>query len=43
MRINGFTYRPVELYTAAALLFFLVGFAISRLGLFVEKRLERPA
>jgi len=43
MRINGFTYRPVELYTAAALLFFLVGFAISRLGLFVEKRMERPA
>lgn len=40
MRINGFVFRPVELYTAAALLYFLVGIAIAGLGRLTEKRLE---
>jgi His/Glu/Gln/Arg/opine family amino acid ABC transporter permease subunit len=37
-RINGFTFRPVELFTAAALIFFLVGLLVSQLGYWAERR-----
>lgn len=38
MRINGFTFRPVELFTAAALLYFLVGLAVGQVGTWAERR-----
>lgn len=38
MRINGFTFRPVELFTAAAMLYFMVGFAVGQAGHWAENR-----
>ncbi len=38
MRINGFTFRPVELFTAVALLYFLVGMTVSGAGHWAERR-----
>lgn len=37
MRINGFTFRPVELFTAAAVLYFVVGWLIGRAGRWAER------
>jgi polar amino acid transport system permease protein len=40
-RISSYTIQPVEIYTAAALLAFLVGLAITLLGGAAEKRFKR--
>jgi polar amino acid transport system permease protein len=41
VRISNFTYRPVELYTAAALIYVAAGLAISHFASRIERRLER--
>jgi polar amino acid transport system permease protein len=38
MRINGFTFHPVELFTAAALIYFAVGLLVSAAGHWAERR-----
>jgi polar amino acid transport system permease protein len=44
MRINGLTYRPVELFTAAALIYLAVGLVVGAAGRWAENRWRaRPA
>nr|WP_254871393.1 amino acid ABC transporter permease [Pseudooceanicola sp. HF7] len=38
--ITGQTYRPLEIYITAAVLYFLINLVISRAGLLAEKRLK---
>ncbi|QPM91666.1 amino acid ABC transporter permease [Pseudooceanicola algae] len=38
--ITGQTYRPLEIYITAALIYFAINLVISRLGLLAEKRLK---
>jgi polar amino acid transport system permease protein len=38
--ITGQTYRPLEIYIAAAVLYFLINLVISRLGRLAERRLQ---
>ncbi|MEQ5872777.1 amino acid ABC transporter permease [Sagittula sp. NFXS13] len=37
--INGQTYRPLEIYITAALIYFVINFTLSQLGRFAERRL----
>jgi polar amino acid transport system permease protein len=41
MQVNSITYRPMEVYTAVALLYFIVLFAASSMMRVVEYRLTR--
>ena len=38
--ITGQTYRPLEIYIAAAAIYFLINLVISGLGRLAEKRLQ---
>ena len=38
--ITGQTYRPLEIYLAAAALYFVINFAIAQLGRLAERRLQ---
>lgn len=38
--ITGQTYRPLEIYIAAAAIYFVINFILSRLGRLAEKRLQ---
>ncbi|MHC5654956.1 amino acid ABC transporter permease [Stappia sp.] len=38
--ITGATYRPLEIYVAAAAIYFVINFVLSRLGRMAEKRLQ---
>jgi polar amino acid transport system permease protein len=38
MRINGFAFHPVELFTAAALIYFAVGLVVGQIGTWAESR-----
>jgi polar amino acid transport system permease protein len=38
--INGQTYRPLEIYIAAAAIYFVINFVISYLGRMAERRLQ---
>jgi polar amino acid transport system permease protein len=37
-RINGFSFHPVELFTAAALIYFAVGLVVGQIGAWAESR-----
>jgi polar amino acid transport system permease protein len=40
-RISNFTYKPIELYTFAALIYFITGYAMSQLAGRIELRFRR--
>lgn len=40
-RISNFTYKPIELYTTAGIIYFITGSAMSRIGMRVEARFQR--
>ncbi len=38
--ITGQTYRPLEIYLAAAAIYFVINFGIAQLGRMAERRLQ---
>jgi polar amino acid transport system permease protein len=40
-RISNATFRPIEIFTFAALIYVVIGFALSFLATKLEKRLDR--
>ena len=40
-RISSYTFKPLEIYTSAAILAFLIGFLITQFGNFMEKKFSK--